>query len=245
MKIPVRLAVAGPVPALSPAAVTNAASFASNALAPGALFTIFAPGNLSAETVAALDAPWPLQLTGVSVTIGGFAAPLGYVSPTQINGQIPFEVAPGQAQLVVQVYGSATQAVTVNIGAAAPGVFLLAGNRAAAVNQDGTINAAQAPAPAGSVISVYFTGQGPLDDVAFTGAAASYEYLCNTVLSTQATIGGQPATVQFSGLAPRYIGLAQANLTVPSLPPGDYPVIVSVGDVQSNAGTISVSAAGP
>jgi adhesin/invasin len=55
-----------------------------------------------------------------------------------------------------------------------------------------------------------------------------------------ATVGGQPATVQFAGLAPGYAGLYQVNLMVPALSPGDYPLQIAVDGQQSNAATVSV-----
>jgi uncharacterized protein (TIGR03437 family) len=58
-----------------------------------------------------------------------------------------------------------------------------------------------------------------------------------------ASIGGKPARVAFLGLTPGSIGLAQANLIVPKLDGGDYPVTVVIGNRQSNSPVISV--AGP
>jgi adhesin/invasin len=55
-----------------------------------------------------------------------------------------------------------------------------------------------------------------------------------------ATVGGQPATVLFAGLAPGYAGLYQVNLMVPQLAPGDYPLQISAGGVASNTATISI-----
>jgi adhesin/invasin len=55
-----------------------------------------------------------------------------------------------------------------------------------------------------------------------------------------ATVGGQPATVLFAGLAPGYAGLYQVNLVVPQLVPGDYPLQISAGGVASNTAIVSV-----
>jgi uncharacterized protein (TIGR03437 family) len=60
------------------------------------------------------------------------------------------------------------------------------------------------------------------------------------MLLTTATIGGTSAEVEFSGLAPGYAGLAQANLVIPDLPPGEYPVILTIGGVESNSALIFV-----
>ena len=64
--------------------------------------------------------------------------------------------------------------------------------------------------------------------------------LLNTLAHTSATIGSLPAIVTFSGLAPGFVGLGQANVQVPDLAPGDYPLVLTIGGIPSNAGIISV-----
>ena len=97
---------AGPPPTTSPGvplilAAYNSASYRlGNFVAPGGIGTLFG-AELAPFAEAATSAPLPLTLAGVSVTVGGIAAPLYYVSPGQINYQVPFEVPLGTAQLVV------------------------------------------------------------------------------------------------------------------------------------------------
>jgi uncharacterized protein (TIGR03437 family) len=236
--IGVKLIVNGPLPALTSANVGNAASFQTNALAPGSLFSIIAP-NLGSDTASPATSPWPTALDGISVSINGIRAPLVYAGSNQINGQVPFEVPVGPATWVVQSNGVSTPPAIVNITAAAPGIFLLDGGRAAALNQDFSVNRPDNPAAVGSVVAVYWTGQGLVDNPIATGAAAPAMFLNTTVAPTTATIGGQTATVLYSGLAPGFVGLAQANLQVPDLDPGDYPVVLTVGDAVSNAAIVS------
>jgi uncharacterized protein (TIGR03437 family) len=118
---------------------------------------------------------------------------------------------------------------------------MYAGGRAPAINQDGTLNLATNPAAAGSFVSVYLTGQGLVDRPVASGAAAPIGTLSNTLAKTTATIGGVPATVSFSGLAPGLVGLGQVNLLVPNLPAGDQQVIVTIGGVASNPAMIAVT----
>ena len=216
--------VTTPPPAIT--AVVNGASFAAGALSPGAAITIIGT-----------------NLANAAVSINGQTMPLFYVSPTQINGQLPFEIPPGAATLKVTANGATSDAFSITVAPAAPGIFLIGTNRAAATNSDGSINDSSHPAAAGSVVTVYFTGIGPLDHPVATGAPAPLDgTLCKATLPVTVTIGGQPADVLFAGLTPGSISLAQANIVVPSLPAGEWSIMIKVGSAASNAPLISVAA---
>jgi adhesin/invasin len=240
-KLPVQvvLVVNPALPFLDPAGIVNAASDQAG-LAPGEMFTLFAD-NLSAGTLsAAAGGPWPNTWRGISVKINGIGAPLGLVSPSQINAQVPYEIAPGTATLTIQSNGAKSGEVSLAILPASPGIFVDDAGRAAATNQDGTLNQPENPASTGSVISVYLTGQGLVDPPVDTGAVTPLDALRNTVAETTATIGGVPASVSFSGLAPGFVGLCQVNLVVPDGPLGDQPVIVTIGGAASNAAIVTI-----
>jgi len=233
-----------PPPAVSPtiASVVNAASFAANSLSPGAGITIL--GTNLADATAQYSSLPPTTLGGAVVSINGESIPLFYVSPTQINGQIPFDVPSGSLTLTVTAtLGSNTASANapVVISTVAPGIFLIGTNRAAATNPDNSVNTSNNPATPGDVVTVYFTGIGPLDNPVPTGQPAPLTgSLSRATLPVSATIGGQDAAVVFAGLTPGSITLAQANLVVPNLSPGDYPVVVRIGSATSNAPILSV-----
>jgi uncharacterized protein (TIGR03437 family) len=233
------LEVSGLPPLLITANVLSAATFLPAAPAPGGLFTMMA-ADLSASINLANTPDLPTLLDGVSVTINGIPAPLIYVSPMQINAQVPFEVGPGPATLALIKNGVPGQSVPISIADAAPQIFLTTGTHAAALNQNFSVNSPSNPATTGSVLSIFWTGQGQVGNPVTTGAPASALFLNTTVASTTATIGGQPATVLYSGLAPGFVGLAQANLQVPDLPSGEYPVVIMLGSATSNNATVSI-----
>jgi len=224
----------------SVAAVVNAASGAANALAPGALFTIHGL-DLAVETLLVSALPLPLSMGGVSVSVDGVAARMVYVSPRQLNGQLAFEVPAGPAVLIVTVNGVPSAPVPVRISAAAPGIFLLPGtNRAVAQNQDLSLNGPGGAAPPGTVLTVYLTGQGDLDNPIATGQAAPAEPLSRPRRAVRVTIGGRPATVMFAGMTPGLAGVMQANILIENLPAGEQPLVVFIGDVASNPATVFV-----
>jgi uncharacterized protein (TIGR03437 family) len=233
------LEVSGPLPSLTAASIVSAATFVNTSLAPGGLFTVMA-ADLGASINTATTPNLPTLLDGVTITINGVAAPLIYVSPTQINAQVPFEIASGPATLELIKNGVAGQPVPIFIADTRPQIFLTTGAHAAALNLDYSVNSPNNPAMPGGVISVFWTGQGQVNNPVSTGAPASGMFLNTTVAPTAATIGGQPAAVLYSGLAPGFVGLAQANLQIPDLPSGEYPVVLTVGGATSNSATVSI-----
>ncbi len=223
-----------------PAAIVNAASFAASSLSPGGLATLFGSG-LSFTTAAASSTPLPISLADVQVLVNGHHAGLLYVSPGQINLQLPTALAPGPAQIIVTVSGNAAAPLNESLSPAAPGIFVGSASLAAALDDgDHDIDPTN-PAQPGSTISVFLTGIGPLSATLTTGTPAPASPPATATLDVSATIGGLPATVTFAGLAPGYAGLAQVNLIVPSLPPGNYPIAVRVGSFSSNSPLLSVS----
>lgn len=233
------LEVSGSLPSLMTANFLSASTFLPQAAAPGGLFTIMAT-DLGGSINLASTPDLPTLLDGVSVAINGIPAPLIYVSPTQINAQVPFEVGSGPATLALTKNGVPGQAVPISIASTAPQIFLTTSTHGAALNQDYSANAPANPAIAGGVISIFWTGQGAVNNPVMTGAPATALFLNTTVAPTTATVGGQPAAVLYSGLAPGFVGLAQVNLQIPDLPSGEYPVVLTVGSATSNSATVSI-----
>ena len=113
------IALAGP--ATSSAGILNAAS-SLPAIAPGTLIAING-SNLATSTAQFSAAPLPLSLGTTSVSINGTSAPLLYVSPGQVNAQVPYETKVGTAKLVVTSNGVPSAAVNFEVAATGPGVF--------------------------------------------------------------------------------------------------------------------------
>lgn len=173
---------------VSAGGIVDGAEFAAPP-APGGIFSIFG-SNLAPALTQAATVPLPTQLGGVSVEVNGRAVPLYFVSPGQINAQLPYDLSPGTATLTV---GTATASFT--IAAAAPAIFV-------ALRQD-------------SVAVAYVTGLGVVSPAVATGAAAPLDALAYAAAPIRATIGGVDARVEFAGLAPGFIGLGQVNVLIP------------------------------
>jgi uncharacterized protein (TIGR03437 family) len=224
--------------------VSNAASGTAR-ISPGALASIYGSGFGTSTFVADDGRPWPTSTTNlVSVQVNGVAAPLYYVSPGQINFQVPWATpTAGTVNVAVAVSGGSSNIAAAPVGTAAPGLFYDQVSGAAIVQNtpDYSLNSASNPAPAGSTIVAYLTGSGPVAPAAKDGTPAPSDTLSWATSVYSAKIGSAAATVSFTGLTPGFIGLAQMNIVVPpTLAPGVYPLSVTIDGQTSNSGTIAV-----
>ena len=231
--------------------MTNAASFASAAIAPGEIVTIKGNGLGPAAGVQFSVDPSTggidSTLAGTRVLFGSYAAPILYASATQVNAIVPYEIA-GQSQVTMQVsyQGSTSSAMTLQVSSAAPGVFTAnstgTGPRGCVESRMDRWNGPSNMAAKGSYVSLYFTGGGQTNPTGVTGAVNTL-LLKNFNRQVTATIGGQPATVTFAGSAPSYVdGLGQLNIQLPAnIPSGALPIVITVGGISSTAtATLSV-----
>jgi uncharacterized protein (TIGR03437 family) len=226
-------------PAIFASGVVNAARFRP-VIAPGELASIF--GTSFADQNAGASLPVTNTLGGVSVTVNGTPAPILYVTPYQVNFQVPWEITGTTASVVVKVNGRTSPAINVPVQTAAPGLFVSSTGQAAVQNSDSSANTPTNPAKVGSTITAYFTGTGPVSPTVTDGAAAPKSPPATVTSAVGATIGGSAAQVSFAGLTPGFVGLAQMDIVVPSgLATGTYPLVLSVAGEVSNSAPISVT----
>lgn len=238
-------------PSINPGSAVNAASATPGRLAPGSIAAVY--GNfLLATPSASGGAPLPTSISGLSIVFGGgLPAPLFYASGVQVNLQVPWEMA-GQSQttLTATLAGQSSGAVVVPIAPLAPGIFATNGQgtgQGAILDAANRLVDASHPAiPGSTYLQIYCTGLGPVTHQPPTGYPAPGGPLAETLSTPEVTIGGVPATVLFSGLAPGTVGEYQVNVRVPvGAPVGSaVPVAITMGGASSNTVTIAVSAHG-
>jgi len=227
-----------PAPSFPANGAVNAAA-PDAALSPGELFSIYGETLATAAQWPSL-LPLPATMQATTVAINGIAAPLVFVSPLQINAQVPWETQPGSATLAV-THAGVTASQTVNIAVAGPAIFTLYGSQqAAALNQDYSVNSQSNPAPAGQAILLFGTGLGAVSPAVPAGAPASATQVSQVIANVTATVDGAPATVLFAGLAPGFAGLWQVNVLLPAGTSGAVPVIVRVAGAAANTVTVWV-----
>ncbi len=228
--------------------VLNGAGFQFGAVAPSSVVSGFGFA-LSTETGFADSLPLPTTLKNVIVRVGNIQAPLFYVSPGQINFQVP-RMSQGNYRVDVLASGRRVATGFLGVAATAPALFTVNSQgtgQAAARNEDNFPNGVTDPfftevkaAPRGSIIQMFGTGGGsynpdPLPGTAPSGAAP-------TILRPTAQIGGLNAEVVYSGASPCCAGLWQLNLRIPATVRvgSSVPVVVTQGGKTSNTVTIVV-----
>lgn len=246
------------------------AGFAGTEAAPGGLISSFGSGFPAATNINsnAQSLPLPTTINGVSVRVNGVLSPLLYVGvgaqfgapgAFQLNYQLPFETTPGVAFVEILNNGIPVTSEFLTVRAAAPGVFSFTQDgkgQGAVLNQDSSTNGAARPEVRGRVLQIFATGNGGqlLNSITSqtislaSGVAAPIPATANdplyvTAFTPTVTIGGVAATVEFSGLAPGFVGLWQLNVRIPAnAPTGNaVPLIVSVDGRTSNQTTVAIN----
>jgi uncharacterized protein (TIGR03437 family) len=217
-----------------------------------------APGSwveIYGSNLASTTRPWttadfsgnsaPTSLDGVQATIGDQPVFIEYVSPGQVNAQLPSSIGTGSLQLTVTSAGVASAPVNVTVNATQPGLlappsFNIGGNQyVVAQLPDGTYvvpagaiaGVNSRPAQPGETIAIYGIGFGPVvPDIPAGQIATGTSQLA---ASLQFLFAQTPAQqVPYAGLAPGFVGLYQFDIVVPAVPDSDLvPLTLNLGGV--------------
>lgn len=225
-------------------AIISAVGAASKSTAaPGALMSIY--GADFSPTTTDLSG-WagsslPKALNGVSVKIGNADAPLLFVSPSQVNVQVPVETATGSVPVTMTNSGGTGSGLTVQVAAQDPSVFTYNADQGIVVkNADFSLVGATNPAAANDVLVVFTTGLGQTTPALVTGELTPASPLKNTA-QVSVTMGGVNAPVLYSVASPGFAGLYQTAIRVPAgLAAGAQPLVLSVGGAASNSVNVMV-----
>ncbi len=245
--VTVTLTVTAPTPSIS--TIVNGASFLGGSIAPGEFVSILGTSlGPIAPVSAALDSTGKIatSIGNVQVFFGGTAAPMIYASSGQINCIVPYEVQ-GLSSISVQVKYLAQPSNTVTLGvtSSAPGVFSSTGTgtgQGAIIDQSLLPNTVSTPAPKGSIVQVYVTGEGQTSPAGVTGGITGNATTA-PLLPIAVKIGGVPATYTFAGELPGTVaGIMQLNVMIPpTVASGAQAVSVTIGGNTSQSGlTITV-----
>jgi uncharacterized protein (TIGR03437 family) len=247
-------AAAVPLPTIK--GVTNAASYATGAVSPGELITIFGtavgPVTAAGATTDPSTGKLATSIGGVQVLFNGVAAPMIYASSAQVSAVVPYEMAlVANPSVWIKYAGQTSNAYQLSTATTAPGLFTqnASGSGSGAIlNQDSRLNGPSNPAAKGSIVQVFLTGEGQTSPPSVTGAITAAtlpppQVTPAPLLAVGVLINGQPASYVYAGEAPGLVaGMMQLNVQIPAnAPSGDLPILVSVGGNTSQEGvTVSV-----
>lgn len=223
--------VAAEGPRLTAGDIVNAADYRGGGVTPGEIVVLFPSGAGPAAMAA-----WDLKDDGehaspigeTRVLFDGAAASLVYAVKGQVAAVVPFEVARRkETRIVLEYQGVQSTAVTLPVISSAPALFTLDASgkgQAALLNETGCCNSVRNPAPQGSVVSLYATGD---------GQTAPWDGPARSRLPLSVTVGGLTAEI----LDVRNVGVLQVNFRVPAAAPvGDaVPLALAVSDVKSSS----------
>jgi uncharacterized protein (TIGR03437 family) len=175
-------------------------------------------------------------------TVNGAPIPVLFLSPTQINAQLPVQVT-GAADIVLHTPAGASDILHVNISPVAPAVFqsgtagpmtgiptvFRASNQLLVTNSN--------PVHLNDRLTIYLTGMGATSPAVPAGSAAPSNQLARTVIPATVKLGGMPLWVEFAGMAPGLAGVYQVNVLVPfkGIPTGfNVPLEIVQGGAVTN-----------
>ena len=226
--------------------VVNAASGATGAVAPGEVVILngitIGPSPTASNVIPASGRVGS-SLANVSVTFnygsgGSIAAPILYCSASQTSVIVPYGLAGFSTANIVVTYKGQQITTQVPLAFSAPGIFtsnFSGSGQAVALNADGTVNTANNSASAGSVITLFATGEGPAYPPGEDGVVND-RILRTPQLPVTLTIGGQPARVLYAGSAIGGVqGVMQIEALIPSGLTGAVPVALTVGTAASQS----------
>jgi uncharacterized protein (TIGR03437 family) len=200
--------------------------------------------SLAPTTATASSTPLPTVLGNVCVTANGTNLPLLYVSPTQINAQLPFN-AIGEVSTVVHTSGGISDIFVNQVSATAPAVFSVNVPNSSALNpaifrlSDDKLVTPSTPLRPNDTAVIFLTGLGQVTPFAVEGFAAPEVPLSETPEEPTVLIGETPGEVKFSGLVPGFVGLYQINVFIPGHVQIGFPLPLTV-TLGGNSTTVNV-----
>jgi uncharacterized protein (TIGR03437 family) len=253
--IPVELTVVAQGPPLASAGgVVNNGTFGANEpLAQGDIVAVFGSQFTYGDAQGATSLPLQTIMNGVQVLVNGTAAPIYYVSPGQINFEIPIDASTangGGGTVQVVRNGQPGNLVYVDINAQAPRFIVYDGGYGIMTTPQGALTGIpSSPVKVGDTIVIYALGLGPTSPPVASGTASPSSPLAKVPGTTQVCFGVESpfhqspcATALFSGLTPGFVGLYQINVTIPAgIPSGNSTIsLLLVNNVESTPVQLAV-----
>jgi uncharacterized protein (TIGR03437 family) len=246
-------APSGP-PVITPGGIVSGGAFGGfSSIAPGSWIEIYGT-NLTTSAPLGwsgsqfINGVAPTQVGDVTVSIGGQAAFIDYISSGQVNALVPSTAPLGSVEVTLTNSQGTSDGFPIYVdqtrpGLLAPGSFVVSGKQyAGALFSDGQTFALPAnaisgvpsrPARVGETLTVYGVGFGAVTPSIAAGTVVTGQNALTTPI--QVLFGTTPATLTYYGLAPSFTGLYQFNVVVPNVAVNDAePISFSLGGVKGS-----------
>jgi uncharacterized protein (TIGR03437 family) len=221
---------------ISPGGIVNSASYNGGAISPGELVSIFGSNFGASGLDIALyeNNTVPLQLGRTKVLFDDQPGEIIAMTPNLINVLVPYSPR-GTVQVRVQVDDTVSSPVVMPVVARIPDLYTMdesGSGPGIILNEDGSLNSSANPAPRGSVVALYGTGEGVLSPQLPKGALVISTPFPTMTATPTVTIAGQPAEVRYAGAAPYFpLGVFEIDVRIPAaITSGPEPISVMIGD---------------
>jgi uncharacterized protein (TIGR03437 family) len=219
--------------------IVNAADLKPG-IAPGGLITLFGT-QMSPVNLASSEMPLPTALADSCLTVNGLPVPILFVSPNQINAQMPFETV-GNVSMILRTPGGSSDTYNLQVVPGAPSVFRsgVAGPvtdiPTIIRDSNGELVTDSDPIHRNDILVIFLTGLGVTSPAVPTGMPSPLNPLAIALTKPSVTIGGMQLPLSYYGLAPGEVGVYQINVRVPAnVPTGiSVPLAISQGNYTSS-----------
>jgi uncharacterized protein (TIGR03437 family) len=220
------------VPYVAPTGVQNAAgSTPQPGVAPGSAISIFG-ANLASAVATGPNSPLVQTLSGTVVQVANRLLPLFFVSPGQINAELPADLTLGSQTLTVSAQGQPDVNASFTVVRDAPGLFqqLVNGQSfAVALHEDGSAVTPDSPAAHGELLTVYGTGFGPTDPLRPAGFAVPQTPPYLLLDAASVLVGGAAIAVENAFAAPGSVAVDAVQFRLGDGAPSATNASLSVG----------------
>lgn len=237
-------AVLEKVPSITPVGVRNAAGETPQpGVAAGSIIALYG-ANLAPAFESGPASPLAQTIAGVTVRVSERLLPLVFVSPEQINAQLPSDLREGDYTATVRWEGQPEVKASFQVVRNAPGLFsnLVEGQPfALGTRPDGSLLSADNPARRGETVTLLGTGFGPYQGPVLDGFAVPETVKLPLADKVEVLLGDRLIDPSFAGAAPGYVGLTALRFALPAdLPTGALELKTRVNARTSNTVLLAV-----
>jgi len=197
--------------------IVNAADL-TTFIAPGGLISLFG-SQLSPVNIATNEIPLPTALADSCLSVNGLPVPILFVSPSQINAQMPFESL-GHVTMILRTPGGVSDNYNLTITPGAPSVFRAQVQQSSVPTivrvKNNQLVTQSNPVHKNDTLTIYLTGLGQTTPAVETGMPSPTRPLATALNAPTVVLGWTTLPILYAGLTPGEVGVYQINVKIPT-----------------------------